>query len=306
LRPSHRAALLAALFSILAFALATGCAAEDASSPGEPAAAGEVRIGHTERGESVALAALIKVLLEEAGREDVALVASGPDVAPREVARGELDVYPSVWVPQEERALEEAGEGARVLNPWLIGNTRSSLAVPAYTNVRSLEEVEATGARKALGVRPEAAAVAADAPEDEVLARYGLKKDFGHASAGAMLEEVGRLYEAREPFVFLAWTPHPMNLEYEFNYLEDPRGVLADLTRPARIHPVVARDLEERDPLAHFLVDAVLVSEYQATDLQRAVGRADSPEEGARAWAEDNRRLTRGWIETARERAEDG
>lgn len=292
-----RARTLAALVAAL-LTLAVGCGSGEAPDPGRPSDR-RIEVGYVERDESVALANLTKVLLERAGRENVELEPAEIGSVFRQVAEGELDVYQGVWLPNQERALEEAGDGVKLLNPWLIGTTRSSLAVPAYMQVRSLEALDSTEARRALGVHPEASAVAAEVP-GEVFSRYGLERDFDYPSAAAMLEEVDRLYEEKEPFVFLAWTPHWMNLEYEFNYLEDPEGVLPDLTRPARLHPVVHRGFEEEDPLAYALVDTILMTEYQATELQSAIREAGDPEKGASAWVEDHRRLTRGWIKTAK------
>lgn len=300
-RTTRRAAILliAALVTLIP-AFVTGCGSGEASGSAGPSGGG-LEIGYVKRDESVAVSNLTKVLLEELGREDVELKLVEPGSALRDVAEGKVDVFQDVWLPNDEEQLAAVEDDVALLNPWLIGTTRSSLAVPAYMGVRSLEGLDATGATKALGVRPDAAAVSEQVPPG-TLSRYGLERDFDYPSASAMLAGVDRLYEARKPFVFLAWTPHWMNLEYDFNYLEDPKGVLSDLTQPNRLHMVVRKDLKQEDPRAYALMDTILLTEYQITDLQLAIRNADSPEKGARAWIKENTDLTRGWLKTVRER----
>jgi glycine betaine/proline transport system substrate-binding protein len=64
--------------------------------------------------------------------------------------------------------------------------------------------------------------------QTEVVPRYHLKASLVEATTPAMLAELEQAYSMKEPFVFLAWSPHRMNQEYEFRYLvaineaEDP------------------------------------------------------------------------------------
>jgi glycine betaine/proline transport system substrate-binding protein len=255
--------------------------------------------------DNVAISSLTKVLLEERmNYREVELRDVEPEAAFQGVADGQLDALLAVRLPDQTAALEEVADDVATMNSWLVGTTRSSLAAPAYMDARTLEEARAAGASRALVIRPGGAPIGAlseDAVPADTLRDYGLEEDSGYPDASAMLEEVDRLYEEREPFLFVAWTPHWMNERYEFNYIED-HEVLDDLTRPARPHMIARKDLIETDPLAHALIDAIVMTEYQATSLQLAIQDADDPEEGARAWARDNKKLTNGWIENARDR----
>ena len=146
---------------------------------------------------------------------------------------------------------------------------------------------------------PEAATVEVPA----LPSRYPLEWDL-YPNTSAMLSEVDRLYEAKRPFVFLAYSPHWMNEEYELDYIEDPNGVLGDLTQPAWLHMVVRKDLREDDPLAYALLDVILMTEHQVHDLELTIRDAKSPLEGAKAWARDNEELIQGWIEAAKARSQ--
>jgi glycine betaine/proline transport system substrate-binding protein len=257
-----------------------------------------VSLGYVQWDESVAVANLTRVLLEEGlGYEEVELRRGEPEAILRDVASGDLDAFQGVWMPNHQSLFEE--DEAEPLGAWLIGTTRSSLAAPDYMRVRNIEKLEAAGPEKMVGVEPGAAPI--ETPT-RFASRHHLEQDL-YPSTSAMLEEVDRLYEARRPFVFLAWSPHWMNEEYEFDYIEDPDGALGGLTRPARLHMVVRKDLGEEDPLAYALLDIILLDEHQVHDLELTIRDAESPQEGAGAWVRDHERLAQAWIEAARVRA---
>ena len=298
--PASPLALLAALLLAAATGLlAAGCG--DAGSASLASPAGErISLGYVEWDESVAVSNLTKVLLEELGYDRVELRRGEPEAILRDVASGDLDAFQGVWMPNNEALLEGLmGDEVALLNPWLIGTTRSSLAAPAYMGVRSLDEVENAGVQKTIGVDPGAAPV--DVPA--LPSRYSLERVL-YPNTSAMLSEVDRLYEAKRPFVFLAWSPHWMNEVYELDYIEDPNGILGDLTQPAWLQMVVHRDLREEDPLAYALLDVILLTEHQVHDLELTIRDAKSPQEGAKAWTRDNEELIQGWIEAAKARAQ--
>lgn len=306
--PSGVAPLLVLALATLATlaALVAGCApGESEARPSAPLPERTLTLAYVEWDESVAISNLTKVLLEEGtDHGEVKLKKVEPEAAFRGVADGKYDAFLDVWLPNHSEMLRGVEGEVATMNSWLIGTSRSSLAAPAYMNARTLEKARAAEARKVIGVRPGGAPMSTPsiALPSGVLAKYGLERDFDYPDEAAMLREVERLYENREPFLFLAWTPHRMNERYEFNYIEDPEGELADLTKPARPHMIARKDLIERDPLAHALIDAILMTESQATSLQVAIQKAGDPEKGAKAWAGDYEKLTDGWIESARNR----
>jgi len=244
----------------------------------------------------VAVSALAKVLLEDKlGYEEVELRESTPDAVFGEVADGELDAFPGVWMPRHEERVGEVEDGAALFGSFLVGTTRSSLAVPAYMKIHALEELQDAGAGKVIGPSPDAASVTASVPEG-VLERYGLKNDLTYPSTRAMIEDVVQLSAEKQPFVFVAWSPHWMNQKYDFNYLEDPDGDLAALTQPSTLHILVNKDLARREPVTQALLDILRFNDYQLSGLELQIHQSQDPIEGARAWAKDNRVLTDRWV----------
>ena len=293
------ALLAASLLAVVTGLLAAGCGDEGSAEPAR--ASGErLAIGYVEWDESVAVSNLTKVLLEDLGYEQVELRRGKPEAIIRGVASGDLDAFEGVWMPNHEPLLKGLmGDEVTLLNPWLIGTTRSSLAAPAYMGVRNLDELKNAGVKKMIGVEPGAAPV--EMPT--LPSRYSLEQDL-YPNTSAMLSEVDRLYKAKRSFVFLAYSPHWMNEEYEFDYIEDPSHVLGDLTQPAWLQMVVRKDLREEDPLAYATLDVILMTEHQIHDLELTIRDAKSPQEGAKAWARDNEELVQGWIEAAKARSQ--
>jgi glycine betaine/proline transport system substrate-binding protein len=294
---------LALLLLLLAVALAAGCGgAGSADAPAEettgpvPPPDEEVTLGYVGWDESVALAHLTGALLEELGYEEVELRRlEEPEAIYQGVAGGELDAFQSVWLPTHEDLLGSVEDEVDLLDPWTIGSTRSSLAAPSYMGVRTLEGLRDSGAEKLVGVEPGAAPI--ETPGD--LPRgYDLERDL-YPSTTAMFEEVDRLYAAREPFVFLAYSPHWASEVYEFDYIEDPDRVFGDLTQPARIHTVVREDLRREDPRTYALLREISLAEYQLQSLELAIRQADSASQGAREWAAVNEQLTGRWLDAA-------
>lgn len=260
-----------------------------------------ITIGHTNWAESVAISTLAKVLLEdELDYDRVKLRSMDQKAGIAGVVSGNLDVFQDVWTPTHRALLDSSPGTVRLMDSWLIGTTRSSLAVPTYMDVRRLDQLGSSGAKKVLMPRPDASPLGKIPTEP--LKKYGLKPRT-YRSTDAMLMEVGRLYKDREPFVFAAWTPHWMNEEYEFNYVEDPGGVLGSLTQPANPRTIFHEELSEDDPVAYTLMSSILLTESRATELQIDIRKADDPESGAREWVRDHRELTDKWIEAAEAQA---
>ena len=204
-----------------------------------------------------------------------------------------------MWLPNQEAKLDEVAEDVEYLDPWFLGKTKQGMAVPAYMDVRSIEELNGTEAQFILGIEP--SSVMMHWVGKEVLPAYGLKQKLVAAPTAGMLDEVERLYTFRDEFVFLAWSPHWMNQRYDFVYLDDPENALGELNEPSRIATVVRKNLPDDDPVAYALVEALALSEVQVGDLEEAINATGDPLLGARTGAENNHDVVKPWIEAAKQ-----
>jgi len=250
--------------------------------------------------ENVAVSNLTKALLEdELGYERVDIDTNEDlDATYRRVASGELDAFQDVWLPNQEALLDEVAEEVEHLDPWFLGETKQGMAVPAYMDVRSIEELNGTDAAFIWGIEP--SSVMNQEVGGEVIPAYGLKQKLVAAPTAGMLAEVGKLYAFREDFVFLAWSPHWMNQRYDIRYLKDPKDAQGATNDPAKCSTIVRGDLREDDPVAYAFIDALELTEEQINGLETVINDEDDPLAGARRWASENRAAIRPWIEAAR------
>jgi glycine betaine/proline transport system substrate-binding protein len=164
-------------------------------------------------------------------------------------------------------------------------------------NTTSLNQLNDSEADLILGIEP--GSVVMGVVYDEVMPTYRLKQKLVEASTEGMLAEVERLYNDREEFALVAWSPHWMNQRYDLRYLEDPNDAFVELNDPARITTIVNKNLPENEPAAYAFMNALIFNEDQLNDLESTIEEMGDPLEGARQWAQDNRDVWQPWVEAA-------
>jgi glycine betaine/proline transport system substrate-binding protein len=294
--------LLALLIALAAGALATGCGGVVGASGGE-----ELTLGYIGWDENVAVSNLTKVLLEEElGFEKVELQFTDEAVVKRVfrgVADGDLDAFQDVWIPNHKKYQSEVEDDVAQLDPWFVGKTAQGIAVPDYMDVHSLSELDKAGTDMIIGIEPGSAVH--PQIKNQVIPGYDLDMKLVESSTPAMLYELENAYREREPFVFYAWSPHWMNLRYDFRYLEDPKDLLGPFNEPAEISTIVHEDLESDDPVAYAFLDAISLNEEQVNQMEADINEAGDPVKGVKTWLEGNRDTVQPWIDAA-EQAREG
>jgi glycine betaine/proline transport system substrate-binding protein len=270
--------------------LATGC-----GGGGSGKALAIADIGWTE---NTAIAGLTVVLLEEElGYEEVTINTSELDSVFEGVAKGDLDAFQDVWLPNQRDLLASVEDDVELLDPWYQDQTKQGIGVPSYMDTVSLDQLNESDADLILGIEP--SSVVMQKVADGVIPPYDLKQDLVEASTEGMLDEVEDRYENGEEFAFIAWSPHWMNQRYDFRYLEDPKDALGELNDPAQVSMIVNKDLPEGDPVAYAFMRALRLNEEQVNDLEDTINATGDPLEGARQWAQANRQVVQPWIDAA-------
>jgi glycine betaine/proline transport system substrate-binding protein len=250
--------------------------------------------------ENVAVSNLTKVVLEEdLGYERVDIDTSDKLGSTYSgVASGDLDAFQDVWLPNQEALLDRVAGDVEHLDPWFLGETEQGMAVPAYMDVRSIDQLNGTDVQLIYGIEP--SSVMMHKVSGQVIPAYGLKQQLVEGPTAGMLAEVGRLYAFREDFVFLAWSPHWMNQRYDIRYLEDPKDAMGPTNDPAKCSTIVRGGLRKENPEAYAFMDALELTEEQINDLESVINDEEDPLVGARRWASENREVVRPWIAAAR------
>src|SRR5215207_7060018 len=152
--------------------------------------------------ENTAIAHLTKVLLEEElGYEQVTIHTSDLDSVYDSVARGDLDAFQDVWLPNQRDLLSKVEDDVEQLSFSYQGQTEQGIGVPRYMNTTSLDQLNESGADMIFGI--ESGSVVLGKVYDDVIPTYGLKQKLVEASTDGMLDEVDRRYRNQEEFALV-------------------------------------------------------------------------------------------------------
>lgn len=270
--------------------LAVGCGgSESQGRSGDK----ELTVGYVGYADSVAIANLTQTVMEQELDYDVELRRfDDPEAAILAAASRQIDTFQNAWMPDYAGYLGEV-KGERLLNPWLIGTTRSGLAAPSYMDVGSINGMKRYDDAPIISVEP---GVEPGSKVAEAIAEQMPERRISYRDTSTMLSELDRRYSNGENFFFTAWSPHWMNHEYEFKYLIDPENELGGATQPSRIQPVVYGKLGEEDPFALAFVDALQLSDNQVSSLELSIKNAKNPHKGVESWLKDRDWLAQSWI----------
>src|SRR5215204_1831559 len=291
-----RLLVIAVALAVAAFVVGCGGGGGSAESGG-----GTLTLGNIGWTENVAVANLTKVVLEEdLDYQQVELKTLDVGLLFEGVAGGDLAAFQDVWMPNHEQLLAEVEDDVEHLEPWYEGQTSFGLAVPSYMQgVTSIADLNGSGAERIIGIEP--GAVISQKIEENVIPDYNLKLEHEPSSTAAMLAEVERLYQDKEPFVFQPWCPHPLCSQYDFHYLEDPKNSLGNLDQPAKISAIVNEDLESDDPVAYTFIKEIRLNQEELISLENEITKAGDSAKGSKAWLEDNHDVVQPAIDAAKQ-----
>ena len=297
---AYRRRLTILLLVLAVVASTAGCGGLSAVSGGK-----ELTLGYIEWDENVAVSSLTKVLLEEELGYTVELQRTKVAVVKQVyggVAEGDLDAFQDVWMPNQRAYLSEVEGNVEHLDPWFEGQTAQGIAVPYYMDVRSLSELDRAGTDMIIGIEPGSAVQ--PQIEDKVIPGYDLDMKLVESSTPAMLSELEKAYEMRQPIVFFGWSPHWMNARYDFRYLDDPKDLQGKFNDPAKISSIVNEDLPDDDPVAYAFLKVISLDEEQINQLEADINEAGDADEGVKVWLEKNRDVAKPWVDTAKQARE--
>ena len=290
----RRKVMLAVVLGLFAGLLVAGCGGGQAG--GGSGDDKSLTIGYINWDEDVAVANVSKIMLEEELGYDVELQLL--DVGPlfEGVASGDLDAFQDVWLPTTHATYwEEFQDEVVDLGTWYEGEASLGIAVPNYVEAQTIEDLadyrDEFGGR-IVGIEPGSGIMSV--VKEEAIPAYGLEDyEVVDSSTPAMLGQVESSLENEEPIAFTAWKPHWMFTAYDIRYLEDPKGAMGSAEK---LSAIAREGLEEDSPEAFQFLDNLTLTEEQLGELELAITEAENPEEGTRAWLEENRDVAEAWL----------
>ncbi len=286
-----------------AFAIALLAWPVFAHAAADPATCRIVRFSDVGWTDVTSTTAITTELLRRLGYSPRITVLSVP-VTFASLADNDMDVFLGNWMPTQEadrRRFIAAGT-IDVVRANLVG-AKYTLAVPAYTyaaGLKSFADIERFGPElkdRIYGIEP------GNDGNRKILMM--LKKNlFGlgnfhlvESSEQGMLSQVARAFQAKQPIVFLAWEPHPMNMRFDLRYLNGGDAVFGPNFGGATVYTVTRAHYVSQCPnVGHLLQNLQFSLQGENQMMDAILDRHEQPRAAAAAWLKAHASTVNAWL----------
>ncbi len=279
-------------------------AATGAAAGRDPPACNNVRFSDVGWTDVTATTALVGQLLHSIGYTPSITVLSVP-VTFASLRNKDIDVFLGNWMPAQEadRKPYDADGSVVVIGPNLLG-AKYTLAVPAYAyeaglkDFKDIHDFAGPLGKSIYGIEP--------GNDGNRLVLKMLKQDeFGlgdfkliESSEQGELAQVERAYRSRQPIVFLAWEPHPMNMRFDLKYLNGGDAVFGPNYGGATIYTVTRRGYSAECPnIGRLLANLKFTLRGESEMMAAILDRHEQPDIAAAEWLKANPTATKAWLE---------
>jgi glycine betaine/proline transport system substrate-binding protein len=298
--------LLPALCLLLAAWRPAAAQAPTAASGGghEPASCQNVRFSDVGWTDVTSTTALITQLLRTIGYTPTTTVLSVP-VTYASMQHKDIDVFLGDWMPTQEADIKPYLDNGsvEVIGPNLLG-AKYTLAVPSFAydaGLKDFNDIHTFAAalnNSIYGIEP-------GNDGNRVLLKM-LKDDaFGlgnfkliESSEQGELAQVERAVRNKQPIVFLAWEPHPMNMRFDLKYLNGGDAVFGPNYGGATIYTVSRKGYSEECPNVGRLLSNIKFTLRGESEMMAGIlDRHEQPDIAAAEWLKANPTVTKAWLE---------
>ncbi len=284
---------------VLSAVLALACLAARAA---EDAACKVVRFADVGWSDIAATTGLTSVVLDGLGYKPSTVVASIP-IALDAMKNQQIDVFLGYWSPAMTPVMEPFIR-ARQIQPLDTPNLQGakySLAVPTYLYDKGLKDfADIARFSKELGARIHGIEPGNDG---NVLIQAMIRDDrFGlenfaliESSEADMLAQAQAASRSRKAIVFLAWEPHPMNVQLKLRYLNGG-DALFGASGTTKVYTVVSSGYLEKCPnVARLLHNLQFTAEMESRVMEPIMNKV-RPQLAARSYLKKNPAVLEPWL----------
>ena len=273
------------------------------SAPADPPQCQAVRFADVGWTDVTATTALTGELLHSIGYSPTITVLSVP-VTFASMQNKDIDVFLGNWMPSQQADRSRyVDDGSVVVLGANLTGAKYTLAVPAYTYAAGLHDFKdiqhfAPALNHSIyGIEP--------GNDGNRLVLNMLKQNkFGlgdfkliESSEQGMLAQVERAIRDREPVVFLAWDPHPMNMRFDLKYLTGGDEVFGPNFGGATIYTVTRKGYSSECPNVGRLLDNLKFTLRGESEMMAAIlDRHEQPDVAAAEWLKANPATVQEWL----------
>ena len=269
----------------------------------EPQSCQQVRFAEIGWADIAATTGVAMTLTEGLGYQPKKVMASVP-IAFTGVKNKQIDVFLGYWAPSMDSVIEPFTKdgGVKVLPKANLEGAKYTLAVPSYAAEAGLKSFQDIARFKdQLGGKVYAIEPGNDGNLliDKMIKgdQYGLGGfRMVESSEAGMLVQVQRAIKKKEPVVFLAWAPHPMNTQFDITYLAGGDEVFGPDYGAAKVYTVVPPDYEARCANVGKLLNNLQFNVEMESQLMEKVLAKEDPVEVAKTWLKANPQYLDQWL----------
>ncbi|EQM68849.1 choline ABC transporter substrate-binding protein [Pseudomonas solani] len=216
--------------------------------------------------------------------------------------KGQVDVFLGNWMPAQQSNYDKfvaAGEVDKVAQN--LGGTEYTLAVPTYAydaGVKTFADLDKHADR----FKHTLYGIAAGSPANISIQDMIKGDEFGlgdwklvESSEQAMLVQVGRAVKRKDFVVFLGWTPHPMNVQYDMKYL---KGGEKYFGASGTVNTLARKGYAQQCPnVGKLLANLAFTQEMENAVMNEVLSKNASNDEAVKAWLKANPQVVEGWLQ---------
>ncbi|WP_462380360.1 choline ABC transporter substrate-binding protein [Pseudomonas sp. Marseille-QA0892] len=215
--------------------------------------------------------------------------------------KGQIDVFLGNWMPAGKNDYEkyvETGEVEKVAEN--LGGTQYTLAVPTYAweaGVKTFEDLDRYADRFGHRIY----GIGAGSPANGYIQQMIDRDEFGlgdwklvESSEQAMMVQVGRAVRKEDFVVFLGWTPHPMNVQYDMKYLKGGEKYFGE---SGSVNTLARKNYTRECPnVGALLTNLTFTQDMENTIMDQVLNHKVRNDVAIRDWLKANPETLDGWL----------
>lgn len=245
--------------------------------------------------------AVTTTLLEGLGYETSIDLLSVP-IGFKSMQSNDIDVFMGNWMPAQQKFADQYDGGYERIRANLEG-AKFTLAVPqkvkdaGVKNFADLDKHADQFDHKIYGIEP-------GAPANNLIQKMIDADDFGlgdwklvESSEQGMLSQVKRATRRDKFVVFLAWEPHPMNLQNDLAYLSGGDDYFGPNYGGATIYTLTRNGFSnECANVGKLLTQLKFSLDMESSIMGAILNAGEEPADAARQWLKDNPDHLSSWL----------
>jgi len=290
------------VFALLGFAAAG--AASGAGPALEPASCHAVRLADVGWTDVTATTAVFSQVLRGLGYDPQTTLLSVP-VTFAVMKGGNIDVFLGNWMPAQTRDRQPyIDDGSIEIIRENLTGAKYTLAVPSYAyeaGIKDFSDIQRFGPALNFTIY----GIEAGNDGNRHILTMIQHNDYGlgnfhlvESSEQGMLAEVARAYAASKPIVFLAWDPHPMNMQFDLRYLSGGDATFGPNYGGARVLTLARTGYVRQCPNVGRLLHNLVFTTHGESQIMRSIlVEHKTPEVAAGEWLARNGTVTEAWLQ---------